>query len=73
MWFLEGNNDGEFSLAKDFVGDNTPEYAILSHTWGEDTEEVTFQDLKDGTGKSKAGYKKIRFAENRLAGIAYNI
>jgi hypothetical protein len=73
MRFLEGNNDGEFSLTKDFVGDNIPEYAILSHTWGEDTEEVTFQDLKDGAGKSKAGYKKIRFCGEQAArdGIQY--
>jgi hypothetical protein len=42
MRFLEGNNDGEFSLTKVFVGDNIPESAILLHIWGEDTEEVTF-------------------------------
>ena len=61
MRFLEGNNDGEFSLTTNFVGDNIPEYAILSHTWGVDTEEVTYRDLMDGTGKNKTGYKKIRF------------
>ncbi|KAH8600212.1 WD40-repeat-containing domain protein [Bisporella sp. PMI_857] len=73
MRFLEGNNDGEFSLTKNFVGDNIPDYAILSHTWGEDIEEVTFQDLKDGTGKSKAGYKKIRFCGEQAGqdGIQY--
>ena len=60
MRFLEGNN-GEFSLTQDFVGDKIPEYAILSHTWGADTEEVTYRDLMNGTGKNKAGYKKIRF------------
>jgi hypothetical protein len=36
-------------------------YAILSHTWGADTEEVTFKDMMDGTGITKAGYSKIRF------------
>jgi hypothetical protein len=61
MRLLERNNDGQLSLTKDFVGDNFPEYAILSHTWGADTEEVTFRDLIDGTGKNKAGYGKIRF------------
>jgi hypothetical protein len=30
MRFLEGNNDGEFSLTKDFVGDNIPEYDTLA-------------------------------------------
>jgi hypothetical protein len=60
MRLLEYNNDGEFSLTKDF-GDDIPKYAILSHTWRADTEEVTFQDLINGTGKDKAGYDKIRF------------
>jgi hypothetical protein len=54
MRLLERNNGSEFSLTKDF-GDDIPWYAILSHTWGADTEEVTFRDLMDGTGKSKAG------------------
>ena len=58
MRLLECKNDDEFSLTKDFV-DNVPTYAILSHIWG--AEEVTFQELIDGSGKHKAGYKKIRF------------
>jgi hypothetical protein len=58
MRLLEHNNNGEFSLTKDF-SDNIPRYAILSYKWGVDTEEVTFRDLVDGTGKSKAGYDKI--------------
>jgi hypothetical protein len=37
-----------------------PPYAILSHTWNEG-QEVTFDDLMDGTGKSKTGYEKIQF------------
>ena len=72
MHLLEYNNDGEFSLTKDF-GDDIPRYAILSHTWGADTEEVTFRDLMDGTGKSKAGYDKIRFCgeQARRDGLQY--
>jgi hypothetical protein len=61
MRLLERNSVGQLSLTKIFVGDNIPKYAILSHTWGADTEEVTFRDMIDGTGKSKAGYEKIRF------------
>jgi hypothetical protein len=62
MRLLELNSAGEPSLTKDFVGDNIPDYAILSHTWAADPEEeVTFQDLMNGDGKSKAGYSKIRF------------
>lgn len=73
MRLLERNSAGELSLTEDFVGDNIPEYAILSHTWGADTEEITFQDLMDGTGKSKAGYKKICFCGEhaRRDGLQY--
>jgi hypothetical protein len=39
----------------------TPPYAVLSHTWGADAEEVTFADLGTSEGKAKRGYKKIRF------------
>ena len=61
MRLLECKSSGEFSLTKDFVGDDIPRYAILSHTWGVDTEEVTFKDIMDGTGAGKPGYEKIRF------------
>jgi hypothetical protein len=56
------SNTGELSFSRNFVGKDTiPPYAILSHTWGADAEEVTFEDIKEGTGKDKLGYKKIRF------------
>jgi hypothetical protein len=61
MRLLERNNAGDFSLTKDFLGDDVPRYAILSHTWEADTEEVTLEDLMNGTGKGKTGYDKIRF------------
>jgi hypothetical protein len=35
---------GELNLAE-FVGDNIPPYAILSHTWAQDGSEITFSDL----------------------------
>jgi hypothetical protein len=73
MRLLEYNNDSEFSLTEDFVSSKIPEYAILSHTWGADTEEVTYRDLIDGTGKDKIGYKKIRFCgeQARRDGLQY--
>jgi hypothetical protein len=73
MRLLERNSAGELSLTKDFVGDNIPEYAILSHTWGADIEEVTFKDLIDSTGKDKSGYKKICFCgeQARRDGLQY--
>jgi hypothetical protein len=62
MRLLQRSDTGEFSLTEDLVGDVViPSYAILSHTWGTDTEEVTFEDLVNGTGKDKPGYEKIRF------------
>jgi hypothetical protein len=39
MRLLQINENGEFSLTDDLVG-NIPPYAILSHTWAEDHEEV---------------------------------
>jgi Heterokaryon incompatibility protein (HET) len=71
MRLLQYNNDGKFSLTEFF--NNIPEYAILSHTWGADTEEVTYRDLIDGTGKNKVGYEKIRFCgeQVRRDGLQY--
>jgi hypothetical protein len=61
MRLLLRSNIGEFSFTKGLDGDDTiPPYAILSHTWLPDTEEPTFEDLTNGTGEEKLGYKKIR-------------
>jgi hypothetical protein len=61
MRLLSHSSTCEFSLTKNFVDDDTiPPYAILSHTWNEG-QEVTFQDVRDGAGRSKTGYDKIRF------------
>jgi Heterokaryon incompatibility protein (HET) len=37
--------------------DSLPEYAILSHTWGE--EEVTYQELTEGTASLLKGWLKL--------------
>jgi hypothetical protein len=72
MRLLELNSSGDISLTKEF-GDDVPSYAILSHTWGLDTDEVTFRDLTTGTGKSKIGFKKIQYCaeQARLDGLQY--
>jgi hypothetical protein len=72
MRLLELKSGGESSLTRDLI-DNIPPYAILSHTWGADTEEVSFGDLLSGTGKVKFGYGKIRFCEEqaRRDGLQY--
>jgi hypothetical protein len=64
MRLLKQKSDGEISLTE-FFEDDIPPYAILSHTWGADGEEVTFKELIDHTGKNKAGYNKIRFCEKQ--------
>lgn len=59
MRLLTRNDAGSFSLADFPTGSVVPPYAILSHTWGSD--EVTYQDLAQGIGPQKSGYRKIRF------------
>ena len=70
MRLLERRDNDEFSLTKDLVG-NIPAYAILSHTWGDDDQEVSFKDFTEGSGKSKAGYQKIRFCGEQAARDGY--
>jgi hypothetical protein len=72
MRLLKLEANGDFSLTNDITYPTTP-YAILSHTWGEDDEEVNFEDLKDGSGKTKNGYKKLRFCGQQAArdGLQY--
>jgi Heterokaryon incompatibility protein (HET) len=60
MRLLTFDSHGELRLTVDFI-EHIPPYAILSHTWGADGDEVTFTDLKDGSGKNKAGHDKIQF------------
>jgi hypothetical protein len=59
MRLLRYEEDGRLTIAS--FDDAIPLYAILSHTWGPDAEEMTFADLIKGGGKDKPGYKKIRF------------
>jgi Heterokaryon incompatibility protein (HET)/Prion-inhibition and propagation len=66
MRLLHANKNGELSLTEDIVK-NTKPYAILSHTWGDDDEEVNFKDLTEGSMKTKAGYRKLRFCSEQAA------
>jgi hypothetical protein len=62
MRLLQRSETGEIRLTKKFVSDvSTPPYAILSHTWGPDIEEVTFEEMTRGTGDTKNGYRKIAY------------
>lgn len=43
-----------------FFGGDSPEYAILSHTWGSPDDEVSFSDVCQGKAQSKKLYEKVR-------------
>lgn len=43
---------------EEFMGDDFPAFAILSHRWSND--EVSLKDMIDGTASGKAGYAKIK-------------
>ncbi|KAH7327425.1 heterokaryon incompatibility protein-domain-containing protein, partial [Rhexocercosporidium sp. MPI-PUGE-AT-0058] len=60
MWLIETK-----SLKLEFfIGNNIPEYAILSHTWGDG--EVTFQDWQNlQEASKKPGFAKIQSACTR--------
>ncbi|KAM3067386.1 hypothetical protein ACMFMG_005257 [Clarireedia jacksonii] len=72
MRLLQLKDNSEFTLVE-YIGKNIPRYAILSHTWGADHEEVTFRDLKENTAKCKAGYRKLTFCGQQAAkdGLQY--
>ncbi|KUJ15222.1 HET-domain-containing protein, partial [Mollisia scopiformis] len=63
MRLLQCTRDSGFRLTPDMDEDEIAvhPYAILSHTWGAEGEEVTFEDLASGAGERKPGYKKIEF------------
>lgn len=71
MRLLKRSPGGDFELVS-FDDDNTPPYAILSHTWI-GNEEVTYDELVLGTGKTKPGYGKISFCVGKAAdnGLEY--
>jgi hypothetical protein len=60
MYLLQLQSGCQLRLVE-HVPNEIPPYAILSHTWGLDKEEVTFHDIINGTGREKAGYRKIIF------------
>jgi hypothetical protein len=66
MRLIALDETGQFSLTKNFI-DNIPPYAILSHTWGDDEDEVTFNNFMDGSGRLKTGYRKIQLCGEQAA------
>jgi Heterokaryon incompatibility protein (HET) len=60
MRLLYQDERGGFRFTEDLT-DNIPLYAILSHIWDPDGDEVTDDDLKHGIGRHEVGYTKIQF------------
>jgi HEAT repeat protein len=74
MRFLKyDKTSNKFSLTEYLHKSDIPQYAILSHTWGLDTDEVKYRDLVDGTGRDKVGYRKISFCaeQAKCDGLQY--
>jgi hypothetical protein len=73
MRLLERKPDGDL-VFRESTDNDAPAYAILSHTWlANNNEEVSFQDIEVGTGKSKTGWKKIQFCADKAVadGLRY--
>lgn len=72
MRLLEFDSDGDLRVSNAST-DKIPVYAILSHTWRADEDEVTFNDVQNGLSKSKVGYTKIEFCgqQARKDGLRY--
>jgi hypothetical protein len=65
MRLLHIDTDGSFNLTEFFL--EIPPYAILSHTWGEDHEEVTYRDIVERKGATKPGHTKLQFCARQAA------
>jgi hypothetical protein len=66
MRLLRLEPGGGYSLHQSF-GSKIPPYAILSHTWGQDQDEVSYRDIQEGTGKEKIGQRKLAFCAKQAA------
>nr|POF17809.1 vegetative incompatibility protein het-e-1 [Quercus suber] len=77
MGLLQYDDVGNVSFTKDLPESKLSKYryAVLSHTWGPDEEEVTYDDVVSGIGLSKpgTGSEKIRFCieQTRRDGLDY--
>jgi hypothetical protein len=71
MRLLQAKNDDTFHISEFHAA--IPPYAILSHTWGPNEEEVTFEDVLSGQRLHKRGYAKLRFCARQAAqdGLEY--
>jgi hypothetical protein len=59
MRLLKIKDNADLSLEEFMNESELPKYAILSHRWGDDSDEVTKKDVQDEIGKTKIIYEKI--------------
>ena len=71
MRLLESDGNGGFRLTRDYVN-NIPPFAILSHTWGPDTDEVTFPDLVEKRACRNQDTRRSVSVESKLNAMAYS-
>lgn len=73
MRLLEYDGVGGIRLTGEWITPNIPPYAILSHTWGKATDEVSFAEMEAGRGLDKLGYGKISFCAQQafVDGLRY--
>ncbi|KAI9667843.1 MAG: hypothetical protein M1821_000662 [Bathelium mastoideum] len=57
----------QYCLTANLHEHDLPRYAILSHTWGQDIEEVAFEDVIQDRAKEKTGYGKLKFCAEQAA------
>ncbi|OAK99446.1 HET-domain-containing protein [Phaeosphaeriaceae sp. SRC1lsM3a] len=74
MRLLTYSIDGHLQLTPNLYGSDIPPYAILSHTWHADDQEVTYHDLTSDLGKAKRGHDKLNFCARQAAldGLQYS-
>lgn len=70
MRLIEIGDDGELTLIE-YFGVAIPPYAILSHTWGQPEDEVSFKDIQKGRHTTKSSYVKLRFCADQAK--KYNV
>lgn len=63
MRLIRPDNEGGLDLVEHYT--DIPPFAILSHTWGDLSQEVLYKDLLDGAYESKVGYQKVLFCQKQ--------
>ena len=69
MRLLKLGSRGEVSLTKDFIND-TPRYAILSHTWGVDEDGVSSTISKTDVEQARLVMPNFSFVVNKRRKMA---